>query len=230
MVLLEAGLLKLFQLSCQMCDHWFNPCLPFKWEKVKQQFVLKPISRRKFTRLRLIATYFYLFFTILQIVWFWNDYNNTLLILSIMITSGYIMCVSASHLACNNAPLLVSLLNNMVAFERKRYKKPTKTEISDVLKEVTWPKMMIQLQSISAYLPVSYHFGLLVQPCYPMVVGSSMLGECNGSAEDFFATKLTVIGLSLFVFSFLLPHLVIQLVMMVMQGFCFKAYIARYSR
>lgn len=59
-----------------------------------------------------------------------------------------------------------------------------------------------------------------------MVVGSWMLDECNGLAGGLIATKLAVIALSFFVFSFLLPHLVIQLVMMVMQGFCFRTYIA----
>lgn len=231
MVLLQAGLLKVFLLSCQMCDHWFNPCLPFKWNKVKQQFVLKPMARQNFTRFRLNTSSIYLFFTLMQIVWLWNDCHSTLIILSIMITSGYIMCLSAaSHLACNNTPLLVSLLNDMIAFERNHYKNPTKTEIAEVSKEAAWSKMIIQVQSLSAYLPISYHLGLLVQPCYPMVVGSWILGECNGPAGQFIVAKLTVDGLSFFVFSFLLPQLVIQLVMMVLQGFCFRTYIARCSR
>lgn len=235
MVLIKYGLLKAFIWTLRVSDAFLLP-IPIRWKQNEFQFVCKGISELKILKFRLYALLLYFMLAVFQVHWFWDTSSRVVNGHGVMNCIGYIMGFTCCYLNCTKTEQIVNLLNNVIAFETRNYEMDS--QAADLLEKSpkTWiRKIMIKVQICTAYLPITYHLGVLAKPCYPMVVGFWTLAQCSNATVDFTnsweITKLVLVTLwSFSSFALLLPGIVPQTLMILLLGHGFAEYIAQYER
>lgn len=244
MVLLgQAGLLKDMIRNLKYCD-WCG-ALPFKWNDNVKKLELK--SQRKLyifiTRLWIASLYIILSF--IQVVRVFKTAPLVVITHSVMFLACGSLNLSCHLVNYKQRSGVVGLCNNLIGFEQKFSKDNAKTDTGNKRKSSTTDfflrYMMYLLTCTGITMPIVYHLDILRNPCLPMYVGNWLSSQCLDEKPGYhfkatwtymeIGTKVGISLLSYFNWSLLLVGCCFeQGLEYVLEGDCFRVYIAEFGR
>lgn len=243
MVLLgEKGLSKDLMYNLIIAD-WCG-AVPFKWNNSKKRLETKTRNKIRQYGVRLCISLLYLICAAIQVIWVFKPAPLIVKTHSIMFLACGILSMCCHFVNYSELPQVVQLSNSFLDFEQRL---ATFKERGVKQRQITESKrflikVMTQLMTCTGILmPIVYHLDILRNPCFPLYVGYWISGQCNPNklgtpmkptwtAYEFF-TKIGIILVSYFNWSLLLVGMLFQVSWKcIIQGHCFRRYIAEFGR
>lgn len=94
--------------------------IPFQWNKTNKCFKLKSPGKLLIYKRRIWIGALFTFLIFLQIAWTWKTINIFVKLHCVFNFLALLMHIYTHHVFCSKADLIVSFLNQMISFEKRK--------------------------------------------------------------------------------------------------------------